>query len=72
MQYPCIVYARDYVKKQHADNGPYKSQKRYQVTVIDRDPDSTLPDLVGELPSCNYERFFTAENLNHDIFKLFY
>ncbi len=72
MSYPCIVYRRDYVMITHADGRPYRNKKRYQVTVIDRDPDSDIPDKIAELPTCAYDRFFVTENLNHDVFKLFF
>ena len=72
MQYPCIVYARSDRNVDHANNKPYKHVKQYEVTVIDRDPDSTIPDQVAELPMCSFRRFFTAENLNHDVYELFF
>jgi hypothetical protein len=72
MTYPCIVYNRDDIDTTHADNKPYKRKTRYQVTVIDRDPDSAIPEKVGELPLCVYDRFYAADNLNHDVYKLFF
>lgn len=72
MDYPCIVYQRDSILDQHADDRPYHSRKRYQVTVIAQDPDSTIVDAVKRLSLCTYDRFFTAHNLNHDVFKLYY
>ena len=72
MDYPCIVYRRDYELTRFADDRPYSRKKRYQVTVIDRNPDSAIPDKIAELPLCIYDRFYTAENLNHDVFKLFF
>jgi hypothetical protein len=72
MQYPCIVYNRDSIDTKFADNKPYQNRKRYQVTVIDSNPDSDIHDKVAELPLCSYERFFTADNLNHDVFNLFF
>jgi hypothetical protein len=72
MAYPCIVYNRDDEDTVHADNKPYKRKKRYQVTVIDRDPDSIIPEKVSELPLCVYDRFYAADNLNHDVYKLFF
>lgn len=72
MEYPCIVYHRDYELTQHADDKPYKQRKRYLVTVIDRDPDSGIPDKIAALPLCVYDRFYTADNLNHDVYKLFF
>lgn len=72
MQYPCIVYGRDNADTVFADNSPWRRIQRYQVTVIDRDPDSDIPLKVAELPSCTDARSFAADNLNHDVFTLFF
>lgn len=72
MQYPCILYKRDQADTKFADNNPYSYRTRYMVTVIDRDPDSEIPDKVAALPLCQYNRFYTAENLNHDVFNVFF
>lgn len=72
LQYPCIVYSRDSEVAQHADDMLYHHRKRYMVTVIDTDPDSTLPDEVRALPYCSFERFYVGDNLNHDVFNLYF
>lgn len=72
MQYPCILYQRDHSRSEYADNRLYRRTKRYQVTVIDRDPDSELPDKVEDLPLCSFDRYFAAEHLNHHVFHLFF
>lgn len=72
MQYPCIVYQRDYADTKFADNEPFSVSKRYMVTVIDRDPDSEIPDHVAQLPSCTFNRWFAADDLNHDVYQLFF
>lgn len=72
MSYPCIVYKRDYAVTKFADNEVYSYIKRYQVTVIDRNPDSDIPDKVAKLPRCLFVRHFPADQLNHDIFNLHY
>lgn len=72
MQYPCIVYRRDSASTIHADDRPYNQRYRYQVMVIDQNPDSDIPDKVAALPMCRYDRFYTVNNLNHDVFKLFF
>ena len=72
MKYPCIVYHRDYEDTQFAGNNPYRRTKRYQVTVIDRNPDSHIPNKVAELRMCVFDRFYTADNLNHDVYKLYF
>lgn len=70
MTYPCITYRRDDATTEFANNKPYSFTKRYLITVIDRDPDSQLPALVKDLPGCIYDRFYAADNLNHDVFQI--
>lgn len=72
MSYPCIVYRRDSIDTEFADNNPYSKKKRYTITHISRDPDSETPDKIGDLPTCVFDRFYVAENLNHDVYKLFF
>jgi hypothetical protein len=72
MQYPCIVYQRYNALTTFANNLPFRRVKRYQVTVIDLDPDSPIPDEVAKLPMCVHNRFFVANNLNHDVFNLYF
>jgi hypothetical protein len=72
LSYPCIIYQRDDRRTEFADNNPYNHAIRYLVTVIDRNPDSDIPDKVAALPKCSFVRFFVADNLNHDVFSLFF
>lgn len=72
LEYPCIVYSRDSADTIFADNEPFSITKRYMVTVIDRDPDSDIPDEVARLPMCTFNRWFAADNLNHDVYQLFF
>lgn len=72
MSYPCIVYNRDRRLVNHADDIPYKQTVRYQVKVIDQDPDSDIPGKVAQLPMCSFERWYAAGELNHDVFNLYF
>lgn len=72
MVYPCIVYSRNDADTKFADNNPYRYTKRYQVTVIDQDPDSEIPDKVAALPMTLFNRAFAKDDLNHDVFNLFF
>lgn len=72
INYPCIVYKRDRRQVTFANNKKYKELKRYQVTVIDRNPDSEIPDKISNLPYCSFERFFTTDNLNHDVYNIYF
>jgi hypothetical protein len=72
MIFPCITYRRDFEQIEYADDNPYMHKKRYLVTVIDRNPDSDIPEKIASLPLCVYDRFYTSDNLNHDVYKLFF
>lgn len=72
MTYPCIVYERDSASTQHANNLPYRTMKRYQVTAMDYDPDSEIPEALAKLPSSSFSRHFTADKLNHDVYTLYF
>ena len=72
MKYPAIVYTRSRQHTLRANNKLYKQQTGYMVTVIDPNPDSMIPDRVLELPLCSHSRSYTANNLNHDVFDIYY
>lgn len=72
LKYPAILYERDDLDTKFAGNAPYLLKKRYQVTVIDGDPDSKIPDKVAALPMCTFNRHYKADNLNHDVYTIFF
>ena len=73
MTYPCIVYKRDYANTNFADNQPYRHTKRYQITYISRDPDSDeILDKIASMRMCTFQTSFVADNLNHDVYNLFF
>ena len=72
MIYPCILYSRNKVDTTFADNLPYSHTVGYKVTVIDKDPDSLIPEKVSMLPMCLFDRHYTINNLNHDVYNIYY
>ena len=72
MHYPAIVYSRSNLNNDYADDSVYMQSHIYTVTVIDKDPDSEIVGRVSRLPTCKFSRHFTSDNLNHDVFTLFY
>ena len=72
MIYPCIVYSLDDIYTDHANNSAYSKHRRYQIIVIDRKPDHAVIDRLLELPYCSYDRHYVSDNLNHDVFTIFY
>ena len=72
MKYPAIRYSRKPPSTKHANNAVYNSMNVYEVIVIDRDPDSELFDKVRQLQYCSSNSCYTADNLNHEVFTLYY
>ena len=72
MSYPAIMYAKDDIEVQHADNAPYKSKRRYTVTYISTTPDQPAIEKLAALPECTFDRWYPADNLNHDVFSLYF
>ena len=70
MDYPAIVYQRDYAATQFADDQPWRTTKRYMITVIDKNPDNVFVDKLLKLPMCSFDRTFSADNLNHYNFNM--
>lgn len=72
MKYPAIRYSRTNIKNTHADNSIYKQIYAYEIIVIDDNPDSDIVDKISKLPKCSFNRHYKADNLNHDVFTIYY
>lgn len=72
MQYPAIVYSRKDIEKRSANDGVYQKLPSYEVILIDKNPDSKFVDKILELPYCSFDRHYESDNLNHDVFILYY
>lgn len=72
LKYPCIIYTLSGERVRHAEGILYFHRDRYTVNVIDKNPDSEIPDKIRALPYCTFDRFYTADNLNHFVYTIFY
>lgn len=72
ISFPAIVYKRAPANTKHAGNKPYNVADQYEITAIDRDPDSGIHRMVATLPSARHSQFFIFEGLNHDVYTLFF
>lgn len=71
LNYPAIVYSRKNFTNIHANNGVYNQYPCYEVTVIDKNPDSEFVKKISMLPLCVFNTHFKKDNLNHDVFTLY-
>ena len=72
MSYPAIRYSRKDIKNQFANDQVYMQKDCYEVIVIDKDPDSELVKKVSTFPMCSFDRHYVSDNLNHDVFTLYF
>lgn len=72
IQYPAILYELDDQNVIYADNRTHRRTNRYQITVIDRNPDVPVSQLIEQLPMCTFNRAFPSEGLNHRIYSLYF
>lgn len=88
MKYPAIIYSIDKVDNRFAGNKNYLQLISYQVILIDNSSDDTwfwdtfnfksdiIPSDIfkklSKLPMCRFERAYTANNLNHFVFSIYY
>lgn len=72
LTYPCIIYERARGKEFQADDDLYNYIKSYNGLVVDKNPDSEIPDKIQRLRYCTIDRFYKADNLNHWAFTIHY
>ena len=72
MKYPAIVYSLNDVENFYADDGVYLSKRVYSLTLIEKNPDSEYISKLLSLPTCNYDRHYVSDNLNHDVFEIYF
>lgn len=72
MEYPAIVYSRQNIDNVYANDGVYVQTDVYEVVVIDKNPDSEFVKKLARLSYARYDRHYTADNLNHDVFTLYF
>lgn len=72
MDYPCIRYRRAKIEGQRADNILYSHTVKYEVMVIDPQPENSAIKELLKLPMSTYDRHYRADGLNHDVFIIYY
>ena len=73
MVYPCIRYS--YTGDEHirADDRRYIYRREYTLIFITPDPTSDVPTrLLDTFDHITFDRSYTAKNLNHYVFTLYY
>lgn len=72
MKYDAIRYSRKDIENVYANDNVYNQHDCYEVVAIYKNPDSDLPRKISRLPMCSFDRHYVADNLNHDVFTIYY
>ena len=74
LQYPCIVYTRENPSVNFADNEEYQVTGGWRITIVDANPDSEIPKRLQEhfKHYCSKEQEYSADDLRHFVFMLYY
>lgn len=72
IEYPAIIYSRSNIDSRYANNNVYTTNVAYKVIVVDKDPDSKIVEKVSKLPKCSFNSHYVSDNLNHDVFTIYY
>lgn len=70
--YPCIIYDLEKPDVTYADNAPYAIYDQYSIKYITRDPDDDTRNQIIRLSHCSADRPYTADNLYHYPFRIYW
>lgn len=72
MRYPAIVYNLSDIENRHANDGVYSFTNQYQITLIDRNPETDVVYKINQIQTANFIRSYSSDNLNHWVFEIFF
>lgn len=72
MKYPCIRYSIKNIDSTYANNGLYKVDNAYELTLIDTNIESEFVEKLMRLPMCKFDRFYSSDGLYHWTFTIYY
>lgn len=72
MRYPAIRYKKSKIQGEYANNAMYTRKTRYEIIVIDVEPDNPVIEKLLNLQYCSHDRWYPSDGLNHDVLTLYY
>ena len=71
LNYPCIIYEEAKGASNRADDSLYLYRKAYYGVIVDKHPDSEIPDRVRYLHLCDVGKPYRSDNLYHWPFTIY-
>lgn len=72
MVYPAIRYQKKKPDTKHANNKTYLTMNCYEITVISTRADDPINEKLAELQYCEWDRGYRSDNLEHDVYTLYF
>jgi hypothetical protein len=75
LKYPCLIYGISDYNNFYSNNIRYLTFPRYNLTLIDKNPKSSIHEKIMSLGNgcyVDFDRFFTSDNLNHWAYTLYF
>lgn len=72
LNYPAIVYSKNDLKNNFADDDFYLQSKQYKLTFVDPDPDSELFKKASKFMKAKFVTSFATQGLNHEVYTIYY
>ena len=72
MKFPAIEYHLGNINTVRANNSPYLFRTSYEITLMEKEPDSERVKQLLLLPYCTFDRSFVSDNLYHNTFTIYY
>ena len=72
MEYPAIIYNKIKPDTKHANDKVYIKTNCHEIIVISRKPDNPVISMIENLPMCEWDSHYKADNLNHDVLTLYF
>lgn len=75
LQYDCFIFSRNNTSTSRADNKAYRKTPRWTITYVcrdGRDTDILIDKMLETFKWCTHETCYKANNLEHNVFNLYF
>lgn len=72
MKFPAIEYHLARYEPVRADDFLYLVRNRYELTLMEKTPESETVGELLRLPYCSHDRSFVSDNMHHNTFTIYY
>lgn len=75
LKYPCTIYGVTGSSDIYGSDKLYRGITRYQLIVVDPDPDVSIAlkdKYLHHFQMCSFDRAYTSDNLYHNVLSIYY